>query len=139
MEYNDVRISKDTQKFIGDVSNLSPEKHNKVMRFLEGLEHQQNAEANLENKRGWRYMWQRTPKPYLLMLGYLVFFGSVGSFGYGAFSHAGENQIIFLLVLALIMVVPIIPVAYLSYNYIKNSNKKNIEENQQETSSPTKS
>lgn len=132
-------VSKESQKFVKDLADLPAEEYHKVINVLGALEKQQDAEANLENKRGWRYMWQRTPKPYLLMLGYLVFFGSVGSFGYSAFSHAGENQIIFLILLSTIMIIPLIPVAYLSYNYIKNSNKRDFKNNQQNGDSLIKS
>src|SRR3989344_5283573 len=90
MEYEALKVSKDTQKFVKDLSELKNEDYKKVMDLLEALKKQQDAEANLESKRGWRYMWQRTPKPYLLMLGYLVFFASVGSFGYNAFSRIEE-------------------------------------------------
>ena len=130
MDFDEIRINKNTQKFVKDISEWSPEKCNKIRGLLESLRGQHNAEANLENKRSWRYMWQRTPKPYLLMLGYFVFFGSVGSFGYGAFSHATEIQTTFLIVLGIIMLVPLIPVCFLSYRYVKRiekEKKENIE------------
>ncbi len=120
MDFDEIKINKDTQKFVKDISELPPEKYQKVRGMLETLERQQQAEAHLENKRGWRYMWQRTPKPYLLMLGYFVFFGSVGSFGYSAFSHASEIQTTFLIVLGIIMLAPLIPVCFLSYRYVKH-------------------
>ncbi len=125
MDEERIRISKDTQKFITDISNLSDTKYNKLMDFLENLRNQQNAEAHLENKRGWRYMWQRTPKPYLLMLGYLVFLAPVGSFGYQAISHIPDNQkLIFQIILALILLLPLAVVFYLSFHYIKQRKKE---------------
>jgi len=119
MAGEEIEISGNTQKFIMDISNLSQEKYQKTIDFIEKLTDQQNAEAELESKRGWRYMWQRTPKPYLLLLGYFVFFGAVGSFGYNAYSYAGNHQIMFLMILAAIMILPLIPVSYLSYCYVK--------------------
>ena len=116
---DEIKIDKNTQKFIGEVSKFSNEQHHKVIAFLDKLKIQQDAEANLESKKGWRYMWQRTPKPYLLMLGYLVFFGSVGSFGWNAFQHA-ENQTIFLIIFGLLMIFPLAIVSYLSYQYVKH-------------------
>ncbi len=120
MEDERIKVSKDTQKFIGDLADLPIEKHHKVRDTLKVLEKQQEAEAHLENKRGWRYMWQRTPKPYLLMLGYLVFLAPVGSFGYQAFSYMPEsNKTIFLIILATILMLPLFVVFYLSFHYIK--------------------
>jgi len=122
-----MEISKNTQKFIYDISRLSNGKYEKVMGFLENLRDQQNAEANLENKRGWRYMWQRTPKPYLLMMGYLVFLAPVGSLGYQAISHIPDDQkIIYQIILALVLFLPLSVVFYLSYNYIKIENKEEL-------------
>ncbi len=122
-----MEISKNTQKFIYDISRLSNGKYEKVMGFLENLRDQQNAEANLENKRGWRYMWQRTPKPYLLMMGYLVFLAPVGSLGYQAISHIPDDQkIIYQIILALVLLLPLSVVFYLSYNYIKIENKEEL-------------
>ncbi len=114
-----IRVSKDSQKFITDISTLPDKEYNKVMKFLENLKNQQEAEAHLENQRGWRYMWQRTPKPYLLMLSYLVFLAPVGSLGYQAFSNIpNENKIIYLVILATILILPLLVVFYLSYHYI---------------------
>ena len=128
MDDERIRISKNTQKFITDVSRLPNDKYNKVMDFLENLKNQQEAEAHLENKRGWRYMWQRTPKPYLLMLGYLVFLAPIGSIGYQAFSHMpDESKIIFLIVLATILILPLIVVFYLSYHYINQRKEEKID------------
>jgi len=119
-DVNGLKVSKDTQKFVTDLADLSTEKYNKVRNILGVLEKQQVAEANLENKRGWRYMWQRTPKPYLLMLGYLVFLAPVGSFGYQAFSNVSDKyKIIFLIILLIILILPLLVVFYLSYHYIK--------------------
>ncbi len=127
MEDERMEISKNTQKFIYDISRLSNGKYEKVMGFLENLRDQQNAEANLENKRGWRYMWQRTPKPYLLMMGYLVFLAPVGSLGYQAISHIPDDQkIIYQIILALVLLLPLSVVFYLSYNYIKIENKEEL-------------
>lgn len=115
-----IAVSKESQKFVKDLSDLPPEKFHKVMNLLGALEKQQDAEANLENKRGWRYMWQRTPKPYLLMLAYLVFLAPVGSFGYQALSHVPENnQLFFSIILLVILILPLLVVFYLSYNYVK--------------------
>src|SRR3989344_7729221 len=115
-----IKVPKDTQKFVTDLSDLPAEKYNKVMNVLQTLEKQQEAEAHLENKRGWRYMWQRTPKPYLLMLGYLVFLAPVGSLGYQAFSHMPDDKkVIYLIILAAILILPLLVVFYLSHNYIK--------------------
>lgn len=115
-------VSKESQKFVKDLVDLSPEDYHKVMNVLGALEKQQDAEANLENKRGWRYMWQRTPRPYLLMLAYLVFLAPVGGFGYQALSHVAENnQIFFSIILLLILILPLLVVFYLSYNYVKQN------------------
>jgi len=135
MEDERIKISKDTQKFITDVSMLPNDKYNKVMDFLENLKNQQEAEAHLENKRGWRYMWQRTPKPFLVMMGYFVGFGSIGSFGYSNYPKATGFEEIYLISLIIIMVSPLILVTILSYYYIKTGlNKKNerreIDDNQ---------
>jgi uncharacterized BrkB/YihY/UPF0761 family membrane protein len=129
MEDERIRVSKDTQKFITDISQLSHDKYEKVVGFLENLRNQQEAEAHLESKRGWRYMWQRTPKPYLLMLGYLVFLAPVGSFAYQAVSHIPDEQkIIYQIILALILLLPLVVVFYLSYNYLKQrKNEEKIE------------
>jgi uncharacterized BrkB/YihY/UPF0761 family membrane protein len=98
--------------------------------LLDSLEKQQQAEAYLENKRGWRYMWQRTPKPYLLMLGYLVFLAPVGSFGYQTISHIPDEQKwICQIILALILFLPLAVVFFLSYHFIK-LRKKEEEENE---------
>jgi len=121
MEYEALKVSKDTQKFVKDLSELKNEDYKKVMDLLEALKKQQDAEANLESKRGWRYMWQRTPKPYLLMLGYLVFFASVGSFGYNTFSRIEELKIAFLIVFGVIMISPLIVVSLMSYHYMKHN------------------
>ena len=131
-----IAVSKESQKFVKDLSDLPPEKYHKVMNVLGALEKQQDAEANLENKRGWRYMWQRTPKPYLLMLAYLVFLAPVGGFGYQALSHVPENnQIFFSIILLGILILPLLVVFYLSYNYIKEQkSEENKEEKQIESS-----
>ncbi|MDP3026703.1 MAG: hypothetical protein Q8N63_03270 [Nanoarchaeota archaeon] len=130
-------VSKDSQKFVKDLADLPTDEYHKVMNLLGALEKQQDAEANLESKRGWRYMWQRTPRPYLLMLAYLVFLAPVGGFGYQALSHVAENnQILFSVILLLILIIPLLVVFYLSYNYVKqqkteasnNQINKNIEE-----------
>ncbi|VUT27641.1 MAG: hypothetical protein SYNGOMJ08_00188 [Candidatus Syntrophoarchaeum sp. GoM_oil] len=119
-DFERIKVSEDTQKFITYVSKLPNDKYNKVMDLIENLKNQQEAEAHLENKRGWRYMWQRTPKPYLLMLGYLVFLAPVGSFGYQAFSYMpDENKIIYLIILATILILPLLVVFYLSYHYVQ--------------------
>lgn len=124
-EVERLKVSKDTQKFVVDLSDLPTEKYNKVMNILGALEKQQEAEAHLENKRGWRYMWQRTPKPYLLMLGYLVFLAPVGSFGYQAISHIQDDQkLVYQIILASILLLPLAVVFYLSYNYIKQRKKE---------------
>jgi len=135
-EMERISVSKESQKFVKDLSDLPLEKYHKVMNLLGALEKQQDAEANLENKRGWRYMWQRTPKPYLLMLAYLVFLAPVGGFGYQALSHVSDNNIIFFsIILAIILILPLLVVFYLSYNYVKqqrievNYEKKMVESN----------
>jgi len=131
-----IAVSKESQKFVKDLSDLPPEKYHKVMNILGALEKQQDAEANLENKRGWRYMWQRTPKPYLLMLAYLVFLAPVGSFGYQSLSYIPENnQIFFSIMLLVILILPLLVVFYLSYNYVKQQkSEENKEEKQIESS-----
>jgi len=128
MDYNEsLSISKDTQKFVKDLSELPPQKCHQVLQMLSALEKQQYAEASLENKRGWRYMWQRTPKPYLLMLAYFVFLAPVGSFGYQAFQSLGDNfKTAFLISLTSILVLPLLIVFYLSYQYIKNKKLEEI-------------
>ncbi len=114
-----IKVSKDTQRFITDISKLPDKEYNKVMNILENLKNQQEAEAHLESQRGWRYMWQRTPKPYLLMLGYLVFLAPVGGLGYQAFSNMpNENKVTYLVILATILILPLLVVFYLSYHYI---------------------
>src|SRR3989344_8136451 len=135
-DVNGLKVSKDTQKFVTDLADLSTEKYNKVRNILGVLEKQQVAEANLENKRGWRYMWQRTPKPYLLMLAYLVFLAPVGSFGYQSLSYIPENnQIFFSIMLLVILILPLLVVFYLSYNYVKQQkSEENKEEKQIESS-----
>ena len=127
MEDERIKISKNTQKFITDISRLSNDKYNKLMNFLEKLKNQQDTEANLENKRGWRYMWQRTPKPYLLMLGYLVFLAPVGSLGYQAISHIPDDQkLIFQIILASILLLPLAVVFFLSYDFVKQRKEEKI-------------
>lgn len=122
MEEDRLRVSKDTQKFVADLADLPPEKHRKVLSVLEALEKQQGAEAELENKRGWRYMWQRTPKPFLLMLGYLVFLAPVGSVGYHSLSYIPDTQKnLYLFILLAILILPLCVVFYLSYNYMKHT------------------
>jgi len=131
MEEEKLKVSKDTQKFIADLADLPPLKYQQVIHVLQTLEKQQEAEAHLENKRGWRYMWQRTPKPYLLMLGYLVFLAPVGSLGYQAFSNVPENlKIIYLIILIAILLLPLLVVFYLSFNYMK----KHVEERENTSS-----
>lgn len=56
MDFDEIKVNKDTQKFVKDISELPSEKYQKVRGMLEALERQQQAEAHLENKRGWRYM-----------------------------------------------------------------------------------
>ncbi len=130
MDEEIIKISKNTQKFITDVSRLPNDKYNKVMDFLKKLKEQQEAEAHLENRRGWRYIWQRTPKPYLLMLGYLVFLAPVGSFGYQAISHIPDNQkIIFQIIFASILLLPLAVVFFLSYHFVKQRKREEDEEN----------
>src|SRR3989344_4944871 len=126
MEEEKLKVSKDTQKFIADLADLPPLKYQQVIHVLQTLEKQQEAEAHLENKRGWRYMWQRTPKPYLLMLGYLVFLAPVGSLGYQSLSYIpNEIKVIHLITLTIILILPLIVVSYLSYYYIKQRIKEN--------------
>lgn len=132
-EVQRLKVSKNTQKFVKDLADLPNEKYHKVKNLLNTLEKQQEAEAHLENKRGWRYMWQRTPKPYLLMLGYLVFLAPVGSLGYQAFSHVpNKSQVLYLIILASILILPLLVVFYLSYNYIKQRIKEDKENEKQE-------
>jgi len=122
---SEIKVSKNTQEFVTNLSNLSQDKYTKVMNTLCALKNQNEAEAYLEDKKGWRYMWQRTPKPYLLMLAYLVFLAPVGSFGYQAFSNVSDNfKIIFLISLSLIMILPLLVVFYLSYNFVKHGEKE---------------
>lgn len=120
IEPNDeVRIAKGTQVFVRNLSELPPEKQKRTLELLDAISKQQDVEANLEKQRGWRYMWQRTPKPYLLFLAYFVFLGSVGSFGYGAYSHVAEaNQVLFMWVLAGVLILPLLPISFLSIYYI---------------------
>lgn len=133
-DFEKIKVAKDTQKFVGDLADLPSEKYHKVMGILGALEKQQDAEARLENGRGWRYMWQRTPKPYLLMLGYLVFLAPVGSFGYHAMPSINEGyQLIFLAVLSTILLLPLLVVFYLSYHYVKQENKDRKQENNTQT------
>lgn len=131
-EYNNLRIEKNTQKFIQYISDLSPEKANKVLKFLETLKEQQDIEAKLESKRGWRYMWQRTPKPYLLALGYFIFFGGIGISGYQAISKYPETMTKNSIILGLILLLPFMLVAYLGIRYVKDKTlqEKDIEESQ---------
>lgn len=119
---SELKISKNAQKFVTDLSNLPKEKYLKVKDLLIVLGKQNDAEANLENKRGWRYMWQRTPKPFLVMMGYFVGFGSIGSFGYANYSKAVGFEQLYLYSLMSIMIAPLILVGILTYFYIKNEN-----------------
>jgi hypothetical protein len=130
LEGERIFVSKESQRFVKEISDLPEHKYNKVMNLLENLRMQQETEAHLENKRGWRYMWQRTPKPYLLMLGYLVFLAPVGSLGYQNLSNVpDEIKLIYLIILLLILVLPLSIVFYLSYNYVKHNDKfKEIDE-----------
>lgn len=50
-EIERIAVSRDSQKFVKDLSDLPPEKYHKVVGILQALEKQQDAEANLENKR----------------------------------------------------------------------------------------
>lgn len=127
---SETRIAKGTQKFIKELSNLPRDKYMKTKILLETLGKQQNSEANLESKRGWRYMWQRTPKPFLVMMGYFVAFGSIGSFGYSNYPKAIGFEQLYLVSLISIMIAPLILVGILSYHYIKN----NIEQKEKEES-----
>ena len=134
MEEERINISKGSQKFVVDISKFSDAKQRKVLEVLDMLRQQQDAEANLEHKRGWRHMWERTPKPYLLMLGYFVFFATVGSMGFYAFMKIGDMDKIkqlYLIVFALIMLVPLLPVSYLSFKYANS--KENVQDKQSES------
>ncbi len=74
-------------------------------------------------------MWQRTPKPYLLMMGYLVFLAPVGSLGYQAISYIPDDQkTLYQIILASILLLPLLVVFYISYNYIKQRNEEKKEE-----------
>lgn len=126
---DEIRIAKGTQKFVKDLSDLPKEKYLKTKDLLETLGSQQSAEAQLENKRGWRYMWQRTPKPFLVMMGYFVGFGSIGSFGYSNYSKAVGFEQLYLTSLIVIMIAPLILVGILTYFYMKTGLKENKEEN----------
>jgi hypothetical protein len=130
MEDSEIRIGKGTQKFVKELSELPKDKYLKTKDLLETLGKQQENEAQLENKRGWRYMWQRTPKPFLVMMGYFVGFGSIGSFGYANYSKAIGFEQLYLFSLMIIMVTPLILVGVLTYFYIKGENKKNRENNE---------
>jgi hypothetical protein len=128
-EFEEIRISKDTQKFVKYLSDLHPDKARKVITLISALRDQQFAEKGLENARGWRYMWQRTPKPYLLMLAYFVFFGAVGGFGYQAISKSPTTLTQNSIILLAIVLIPLILVFYISYQYVKNEklHEKDIE------------
>jgi len=127
-EFNhELKVSKNTQKFISDLAELHPTKRKEIVEVLNALSDQQQSEAHMENKRGWRYMWQRTPKPYLLMLAYLVFLAPVGSIGYQAFNSVPvEFKTFFLISLLLVLLLPLTVVFYLSYQYV-HKKIKNIE------------
>ena len=121
---NEIKISKNTQKFVIELSQFSSEKQHRIISILNTLSNQQQSEAHLENKKGWRYMWQRTPKPYLLMLAYLVFLAPIGSIGYQAFNTVPEaNKTFFLISLMLILLLPLGVVFYLSYQYVHHKIK----------------
>ncbi len=127
MQGEPLKVSKDTQKFVLDLADLTIEKHRKVIDALEALEKQQTAEANMERQKGWRFMWQRTPKPYLLMLGYLVFLASVGSFGYHSFSSVPDPfKFFYLISMLCVLILPLLVVFYLSYHYIRKRDKEEI-------------
>jgi hypothetical protein len=122
MEENQpIKFNKNTQKFISEISKYKPNQIKNIIKILNNLENQQNSEANLENKKGWRLMWERTPKPYLLTLGYLVFFGPVGWAGYSTFSKISniEIQSFYLIILFLTMFFPLIVTSLISYHFIK--------------------
>ena len=51
-----IRISKGTQKFVSDLAELPSDKYHKVKNLLSSITEQQEAEAQLEKQRGWRYM-----------------------------------------------------------------------------------
>jgi len=124
-EEENLKVSKDTQKFVADLADLPSEKYHKVTDILSSLEKQHDAEANLEKQRGWRYMWQRTPKPFLLMLGYLVFLAPVGSIAYQAFSSIPDQfKTAYLIIMACTLLLPLLVVFYLSYHYIKKGNEE---------------
>jgi len=54
------------------------------------------------------------------MPGYLVFLASFGSFGYQAFSYLPDgNKIMYLVILAIILILPLLVVFYLRYHYIR--------------------
>ncbi len=124
-EIREIKVEKNTQIFVKNLSELSTEKRNNVIEILNTLQKQQQSESDLEHNRGWRYIWQRTPKPFLLMMGYLIFLAPVGSLGYKAFEYAGDdNKVIFLIILTAILILPLLVVFYLSYHFI---NQKKIE------------
>ena len=125
MDDTEIRIAKGTQKFVKELSDLPKDKYLKTKDLLDSLANQQSNEAQLENKRGWRYMWQRTPKPFLVMMGYFVGFGSIGSFGYANYSKAVGFEQLYLYSLMGIMIAPLILVGILTYFYIKNETSKN--------------
>jgi len=127
------KVSKDTQKFVKYLADMPAEKHDKLIESLEALEKQCDAEACLEKQRGWRYMWQRTPKPFLLMLAYLVFLAPVGSLGYQNLSSIPEGDRTFYLII-LVTILPLAVVFYLSYHYLKQKPEEEGEDTQaQET------
>ena len=128
-----IRVAKNTQKFVKDLADLNHRDYEKVMDLLEALEKQQATEAHLENKRGWRYLWQRTPKPYLLMMAYLVFLAPVGSVGYHALTYFPEAyKALYISILAGILILPLGVVFFLSYHYIKQRIKEEKEEDKDE-------
>ena len=122
MEKESITISKDTRKLIDDISRYPKDKYDKVINFLETLDSQQSSEAELEKQRGWRHMWERTPKPFLLLMGYFVFLAPVGSVGYYSSSLLSENLEYFIpyyfIILFLIIIIPLLIVSHISYKYL---------------------
>jgi len=126
-EYN---VNPKTIKFIEGIARWTPEQRRQVSQVLGALGQQQTAESSLESARGWRYMWQRTPKVHLLMLAYFVFFGSAAFAGFWTYRIITTYQVLYLSVFAAIMLIPLIVVFYLSYNYVKHIKAIEIEEAQ---------
>ncbi len=83
MDYDEIcEVSKETQKFIREISNYDEKKVKNIKTILNSLENQQRAEAKKEFNKQLRYIFEKATPETVPFLVYCIYVGLAGLFSF---------------------------------------------------------